>query len=64
MGRVKEWAMSEQLCAVCGREFLPMTVGHDIDLATPTCSDDCYRQYHQVMNELADIRESEPPEPL
>lgn len=55
MGRVKDWAMTEQECTVCGCEFLPMECSHDIDLGAPTCSRKCYNEYCQVMEALADL---------
>lgn len=61
MGRVKEWAMTEQYCVVCGDEFLPMEVSHNIDIGAPTCSHRCYSEYHQVMNAIADMQEEQPP---
>lgn len=59
MGRVKEWAMTEQFCVVCNAEFLPINAMHDheIDLGAPTCSKRCYNEYHHVMNAIADMQE-------
>lgn len=57
MGRVKEWAMSEQNCVVCGVEFYPMDASHPIDIGAPTCSQHCHDEYHQVMNAIADMQE-------
>lgn len=57
MGRVKEWAMEDQQCIVCAREFLPMDCSHAIDLGAPTCSQRCSDEYHQVMNAIADMQD-------
>ncbi len=58
MGRLKEWAMTEQHCTVCDREFLPMECQHDVDLGAPTCSENCYNEYHHIMNAIADIQDA------
>lgn len=60
MGRVKDWAMTEQGCTVCGRDFYPMECSHDIDLGAPTCSRHCYNEYCQVMEALADLQDLQP----
>lgn len=61
MGRVKEWAMEEQFCIVCGQGFWPfesMNEGHsEIDLGAPTCSKTCYNEYCGVMEAIADMQE-------
>ena len=59
MGRVKEWAMTEQFCVVCGDEFLPWEAmdTHDIDIGAPTCSRKCYEEYCGVMEAIADMQE-------
>lgn len=64
MGRVKAWAMEEQYCVVCSKEFIPFEVmdTHEIDLGAPTCSLQCSREYHGVMNALADMQEHYCPE--
>lgn len=48
MGKVKEWAMSEQECVVCSHVFIPMFVGCEVDIAVPTCSPECYVVAHEV----------------
>lgn len=59
MGKLKEWAMEDHLCAVCGITFVPQFVMHEIDIAVPTCSQHCNDEYHQVMNSIADMQEDE-----
>jgi len=60
MGRLKDWAMSEQLCVVCSEDFIPWDVKdtHEIDLGAPTCSKKCYAEYHHIMNAMADLNVS------
>lgn len=59
MGRMKEWASSQQQCAVCGKYFIPQFVEHKIgDLKAPTCSEQCEFEFKHIMEEMAKAQES------
>jgi hypothetical protein len=55
MGRVKDWAMTEQFCIVCDQGFWPFEASHEVDIGAPTCSKQCYNEYCQVSEALADL---------
>lgn len=60
MSAIKEWALTEDQCVVCGREFLPFN--SEGAMNTPgdesLCSMRCKSEYDHVMNALADMQEA------
>jgi len=58
MGKVKEWAFSEQVCDVCGNLYIPWDEkDNKFKSMSPTCSKECEKQYDEVMNGIADEQE-------
>ena len=59
MSRIKEWAMQNQECTVCGNLFMPAVDNKHTDIANPTCSYKCQSELEEVFERLADLRDAE-----
>lgn len=52
MGQVKEQIANLNECQICGQTFMP--VNNEME-----CSSDCYKDWVQVMEGIADLQESQ-----